>query len=294
MNSFNIYSQFVFHPVGQGLFYSGKIFLKSKFRSPRFNFVFDCGASFDKHYLNKEIDLCKKSYLRKPLDVLFISHLDNDHVNGISRLLDGISCKVVYLPYLTPIERLYVAIRFASGKDEDFDGEGAFDYLRFLASPEDFLLDNEKFRVEKIVYINGNDDKTEFKLDDFVKPPPNFDTLDLVSQLIDDNSDNPEIAAIKEKHKQKVSFKKGNGKLFLQNIWDFYIFYNRTARINETELKILIEKTYNFQSVNQLTKDQLVQILKNKTKLKSLKKAFNKPRNTINTSGLLLMHKPIN
>jgi hypothetical protein len=56
-NPFYLTSKFKFHPVGQGLFDSGRIFSKVGF-----NFVLDCGVSFDKDHLFEEISFLKKNY----------------------------------------------------------------------------------------------------------------------------------------------------------------------------------------------------------------------------------------
>jgi hypothetical protein len=288
---------FKFHPVGQGCFYSGRIYQsrRSFNRNTMFNMVYDCGASFDKEYLYQEIDEYKEQLYYNKLDVLFISHLDNDHVNGITRLLDGIECKEIYLPYLSPIDRLYVAIRFLKGVDEDPRGGDAPDYLRFLESPDDYILDNEKFKVGKLIYINGNDEN-EYNEESPSKIPPiePNEKSELINQLMDDDSNDNEISEIKSKHNERVLFKKGNGKLFLNLIWDFYLYYNKTARVNENQFKKLISDIYQINVDDQLSKEQLVKILRNTSKINQLKKKFKKKRDTINTSGLLILHKPIN
>ena len=43
-------NSFKFHPVGQGLFYTGSLVHKT------YNFVYDCGTKSKKHYLSSSID----------------------------------------------------------------------------------------------------------------------------------------------------------------------------------------------------------------------------------------------
>lgn len=71
------------HPVGQGAFYTERIIDDSH----TFNIVYDCGAGASgkpDNRLKKEIS----SYYTKDdvIDLLFISHFDNDHINGVNEL----------------------------------------------------------------------------------------------------------------------------------------------------------------------------------------------------------------
>lgn len=79
----------VIHPIGQGAFYSERIECDDR----TYNIVYDCGSGNFKgtpKLLKREI----KSYYKKNdvIDILFISHFDNDHINGIKELRDRTSC----------------------------------------------------------------------------------------------------------------------------------------------------------------------------------------------------------
>ena len=123
--------QFDFHPVGQGLFYSGRI--------NDFHFVYDCGTVSRKKYMNAAIDAYVRALgrngqrNRKPLDMLVISHFHGDHMNGVKDLLKRTKgVKEVVLPYLHPAERLLVAAEYAINNKLDALPE---DYIAFLADP---------------------------------------------------------------------------------------------------------------------------------------------------------------
>lgn len=99
-------NKFIFHPVGQGLFYTGDI--------GKFKFAYDCGSTsslhgikgitmIDEPALFKSIDNYYKKSYKKHLDFLVISHLDSDHVNGIPELLSKFTTSKVFLPYFQPI-----------------------------------------------------------------------------------------------------------------------------------------------------------------------------------------------
>ena len=95
-----IQNNFYFHPVGQGLFYSGSL------NNGTYNFVYDCGTENDQLYVDNEIDrlaahLSHVQQKSKPvLDFVVISHLHSDHMSGLFHLQQKFQIKKLYLPYL--------------------------------------------------------------------------------------------------------------------------------------------------------------------------------------------------
>lgn len=90
---------FKFHPVGQGLFYTGALANKT------YNFVYDCGTESKQHYLISSIDSYIKEIQRdasnKPhIDFVVVSHLHKDHFSGLLELARKTNIRRVYLPYL--------------------------------------------------------------------------------------------------------------------------------------------------------------------------------------------------
>ena len=85
---------FVFHGVGQGLFYSGSIEGITKEQRSAFHFVYDCGGISGQNYLHKEI-----STIPQVIDFIAISHLHDDHINGLPILIKGRKIKRIFLPY---------------------------------------------------------------------------------------------------------------------------------------------------------------------------------------------------
>ena len=71
------------HPVGQGAFYSERI----EHEDHTYNIVYDCGYG-NKKKTPKRLEREIASYYKNDdvIDVLFISHFDNDHINGINEL----------------------------------------------------------------------------------------------------------------------------------------------------------------------------------------------------------------
>lgn len=102
--------EFIIHPVGQGLFYSGKISHENKIK---FRMVFDCGSN-TAGACQEEIEIYRDSDFleEKVLDLLVVSHFDKDHVNQIENLLKGgIKVKKLVMPFLTFEERLFLVLK---------------------------------------------------------------------------------------------------------------------------------------------------------------------------------------
>lgn len=98
-----INNEFEFHPVGQGLFYTGII--------GDFVMVYDVGTLSSQTYINNEIDLFSQklsiNHHKKIIDVLFLSHYDKDHISGIEYLLNsGFHINKIIAPLITPLIEL--------------------------------------------------------------------------------------------------------------------------------------------------------------------------------------------
>lgn len=84
------------HPVGQGAMYSER-FLDNEYNTV-FLAVYDCGSTSPQK-LKREVSSSFTD--RDDIDLLFISHLDSDHVCGIKRLKESVnSIRNVVLPLL--------------------------------------------------------------------------------------------------------------------------------------------------------------------------------------------------
>lgn len=135
------------HPVGQGGFYTCDVWCSEHHHPTRF--IYDCGSSFRKQYLHEAIDKYADGIEKNSVDFIVISHFDADHINGMSRLLDQVGeVGTVFLPYLSPLEKIIIGIR---NRDESKE------YYQLLTSPVEFLRERG---VTRIVYVtnNGEDD----------------------------------------------------------------------------------------------------------------------------------------
>ncbi|MEE0026462.1 MAG: MBL fold metallo-hydrolase, partial [Atopobiaceae bacterium] len=128
----SINGSFRFHPVGQGLFYTG---LLSRVGGGSFSFVYDCGTMSDQQFLRREIDdfkllLPHASRRTRRLDLLVVSHMHDDHVSGLEYLLENLEVDTVVIPCTDQVTSLLA--RLESSGDDDF--------LRlFYADPVDWL-----------------------------------------------------------------------------------------------------------------------------------------------------------
>ena len=82
-----------FHPVGQGGFYTETF--NDRPNVPKV--VFDCGGK-SKEFMEKYIDSFLPSDKIVTIEAVFISHLHDDHINGLQHLLDKATVKKIFLP----------------------------------------------------------------------------------------------------------------------------------------------------------------------------------------------------
>lgn len=137
-----IHQQFVFEPVGQGLFAHGYLHRDSK--EDRFVWVYDCGTTSPYSALQNRIDRLVQSLRGKHIDLLVLSHYDQDHVNGVVELVRSSRVRTLVLPYIYPAQRLVLM---------SVAGSAANWYQRFLASPAGYLLEVSADRIGRIVMI---------------------------------------------------------------------------------------------------------------------------------------------
>lgn len=141
--------QRIFHPIGQGAFYSE--------RHDNFNIVYDCG-----NWRNtiRSDRLVRQSFRKNEnIDILFISHFDWDHVNKIKVLKDHAKIKKVVMPLLHDDERylllnLYRVLNFniltlINNPNEFFGDETQIISVSFSDIPES--------PIEGEQYINIDD-----------------------------------------------------------------------------------------------------------------------------------------
>ncbi len=151
---------FRFHPVGQGLFYSGLIQKPEDGDFRQFSFAYDCGSTSSHRFLRREVDdfkellPCWKKGQKKRLDLLVVSHLHDDHVNGLEYLLKDVEVDTVVMPFMEQALRL-LAWTESPGQEE---------FLRdFYADPAGWFSERG---VRRILLIGSRGYDSSRKYDD--------------------------------------------------------------------------------------------------------------------------------
>jgi len=278
--------KFIFHSIGQGLFYSGNI--------RDFNFIYDCGSSGIIRINDYLDDYYLKNYLQsRKLDLLVLSHLHHDHIFGVNHLLDNVnSIDTVILPYISPLERLFLIAKLRKPPNNDIYEQ----QLNFYANPYLSLIESEN--VRRVIVISGGQSSEYQKEYDETEPPDperfyfnkrriNYDDLP--------ESDKYEKTNFEESEEISLSNKlhlKRNGRVHFNKIWEF-LFYNcKTDTILYDNFK---REIINMGiSKNGINAKSLKDIVSDKSKLKNIRKAYSKLHNkSINNSSIIMYHGPI-
>lgn len=130
----------VFHPVGQGAFYSESFY--TGFGT--FNMVYDCGS------MSKGVDIdniISKSFHKDngdDIDILFISHFDSDHVNKITFLKESVNkIKKVIMPLIPDEDKgILLAFNIASNNitSNNIASNNEYqNYAKIISNPTDFF-----------------------------------------------------------------------------------------------------------------------------------------------------------
>lgn len=137
------------HNIGQGAFYTEK-FYNDKNNNIA-NIVYDCGCEIIIPTRAKE--LIKKSFKLKKkdtIDILFISHFDADHVNGILTLKESVNkISYVIIPELSEEEKIILSTISLVRKEDKF-------IQSLITDPESFFNPNHDENT-KIIYISKAD-----------------------------------------------------------------------------------------------------------------------------------------
>lgn len=152
-NRARICFRYDFHPVGQGLFCSGEIWRCSADgrcpTTPPFRWVYDCGTSSRKVLLTAALDryLPAGTDAKPRVDLLVLSHFDQDHVNGVVELLGRCRVGRLFLPYVPLHRRL--AWAFGNGVPSTAR------LMEFYVNPARYLASRPGAEIDEIVYVEG-------------------------------------------------------------------------------------------------------------------------------------------
>ena len=86
------------YPVGQGCFHVATVEWQNEPNAGSFRYVYDCGSK-NRTALTHSVNAMLKRH--PEIDALFVSHLHDDHVNGLDRLLGSVRANTVFIPHLS-------------------------------------------------------------------------------------------------------------------------------------------------------------------------------------------------
>ncbi len=206
----------VFRPVGQGLFAQGHVRLRPD-GCTIVSWVHDCGATGNPAPLHREITRARNGLVyRRYIDVLILSHLDEDHVNGLATLLRDVRVGCIVLPYATPADRLLFAISRGSPVSPT--------YLRFLVEPTTYL--RSLTEIAEVIYIDGPGDDggepEQIPLPGLDLPRTTFDRLEPWIEGDGEAMLRPKLSARGERRFR------GRAGIICAGLWEFR-FFNRRA-----------------------------------------------------------------
>lgn len=191
-----------FLPVGQGAFYCEQFM--GAFETERINIVYDCGSSTNVKLVEEQI---KNNFEKDEIiHAVFISHFDNDHINGIPFLLKYCKVKKIFFPLLTESNGKYIILYnlIKNNEKESFTSlfvknpYEALGQLNIGYSPRLYQIsENEQRgnRIDAITIPSGENiadiifENTIFNYDIYRKwvyIPYNFRQTDRIKQLRDE------------------------------------------------------------------------------------------------------------
>ncbi|HDR8183712.1 TPA: hypothetical protein QC116_003135 [Bacillus thuringiensis] len=287
-----ISSRFEFRNIGQGMFYTGQI--------ADFKFVYDCGSISGKKMINAAINEYKCEHDLKPgikgkLNMLVLSHFDMDHVNGVTELLNAFHVDTVVIPYLYPIERLGLIVKYNNKK-----------YRNLVKDP---IVYFSQFNVKQIILLDRNylSNQDQTLNNNFIKPSDSenlkIDNDDLLKAFdnLPDSDAKEEIKKIENlNHPSKqVQIKiKKRGSVIISDIWEFLFFnYDSTPDVLKTLTTCATvdeERLFDKQELLDLLENEQINIIKEQYN-KMIKKFKNSTNiKNINNTSIVLNHMPIN
>lgn len=126
-----------FLPIGQGAFYCEQFSNHSDYISEsdnRINVIYDCGSLSGISLLHKRIEDCFN--FGEKIHALFLSHFDEDHVNGLKHLLKHYRVEHIFFPLLTKEDKALICLQHLV--NSAFPDEQPF-WLQFALEPFEAL-----------------------------------------------------------------------------------------------------------------------------------------------------------
>lgn len=194
-------------PVGQGLFMSGRLHGAA---GGNFSWVYDCGSSSASIVRDKAVASFRNENGRRFINLVTLSHFDEDHINGIVELMRGTRIGALLLPYLPVWQRLLIAIS---------EGIEAADPLfSFFVDPAAYLT--QRGEIDEIVYVPpaGPDDIAPGAGEEPDPDRPIESAKIEEGGLPEDSADDP---ALVDRGSTRMRVLKPGGRIVIPSLWEF-------------------------------------------------------------------------
>jgi hypothetical protein len=147
-------------PVGQGGFHTTEL----GFGGRRYTAVYDCGALPRQRCLD-QVAAYATSMDGEELDLLVLSHLDQDHTNAVEELIGGVGARSVVIPYLNDVDRLVELARCAAR------GTLTGSFIEMIADPQTWFVDRGAGEVIEVEAGQDGDELGAAEPLDSPEPP---------------------------------------------------------------------------------------------------------------------------
>ncbi len=141
--------------VGQGFFHTGVV----SFGRSEFHYIYDCGSESPGRLVERMREYADGLETGR-VAALFVSHLDDDHVSGLDQLLGRIKVETVFLPYVTPAERVMILAEAVG------TGKSSANLVQCISDPVRWFVDRG---ADRVVFVVGSDEGPAPEIPD---PPP--------------------------------------------------------------------------------------------------------------------------
>ena len=241
-------------PVGQGAFYV------EKFENKK-NIIYDCGSMDNKNKISNLIENCFER--NEIIEAIFISHLDEDHMNGVEELLKKCEVKRICFPLITEEMKLILKIKIMI---EEAIGSSYSEFVKeYIENPEKAIkkiIEKEKIELIEILSI-GEENKREID-----------------KEIIKNNK----IKRIEKKSGEDIA-QEIKGLEYNGNKWEL-IPYNFKQEIRINEFKENLKKEFK----DEISLEKVEEIWKNNkdNSKEKIKKAYKNIKGSLNTNSMTL------
>jgi len=136
-----------FHPVGHGAFYTEEFVLDNVIK---YTMVFDCGGTKIKDKIDS---IFSEEY---DIDLVYISHFHDDHVNGLEYLLERCKVKKIILPLLHDEEKIEVFLE---------NENSSFFVQNLCLNPKAIIKEYSKYKKIEVIFVSTEVDDNNTSTD---------------------------------------------------------------------------------------------------------------------------------